>query len=82
MTMRFDVDGFAVLPALLHEAEMARVEAWLAQRPQGAAREPLDEPWCAELARRLQAEPRLAGAIPATHVPVQCTPSAGRRAPA
>jgi len=73
MTMRFDVDGFAVLPALLHEAEMARVEARLAQRPQGAARELLDEPWCAELARRLQAEPRLAGAIPATHVPVQCT---------
>jgi hypothetical protein len=73
MTGRFEEDGFAVLPVLLREAQIERVAASLARRTQGAARELLGEPWCVDLARRLQADPRLAGAIPAAYLAVQCT---------
>ena len=73
LAMRFHEDGFAVLPALLRDDELAVVAASLEARAEGGARELLHAPWCAALARRLQADPRLAGTIPRTHVPVQCT---------
>jgi hypothetical protein len=73
MSGRFDEDGFAVLPALLDDGELSRVEALLARRTASGAREFLEEAGCAALARRLQSDARLAAAIPRTHVPVQCT---------
>jgi len=68
-----EIDGFAMLPALLEGVEVERIAAALARRPATGARELLAEPWCAGLARQLQSDARLGGAIPATHVPVQCT---------
>jgi hypothetical protein len=68
-----EADGFALLPVLLEAAEIDRIDAAMARRLAAGARELLAEPWCAELARRLQFDERLAGAIPATHRPVQCT---------
>ena len=73
MTARFDEDGFPVLPALLDDAELGPIEAAMSRRTGPGARELLDAPWCAALARRLRADARLAGAIPRDHVPVQCT---------
>ena len=73
MTGSFDVDGFAVLPALLSDAELHRIDAELAGRSGVGARDLLDEPWCAELAGRLRDDARLAGALARTHVAVQCT---------
>ena len=73
LTMRLHEDGFAVLPGLLRDDELAGVAASLEARAEGGARALLLAPWCAALARRLQSDPRLAGAIPRTHVPVQCT---------
>lgn len=66
-------DGFALLPTVLHATEVERIDAAMAARAAVGARELLSEPWCATLARRLQADGRVAGAIPPTHVPVQCT---------
>ena len=68
-----ETDGFALLPVLLDSAEIHRIADAMARRPAAGARELLAEPWCAELARRLQFDARLAGAISATHLPVQCT---------
>ena len=73
MTSAFDDDGFAVMPDLLSDAELARIDAALADRPRVGARDLLAEPWCLELALRLQADARLGDALPRTHVPVQCT---------
>src|SRR6202012_4521228 len=73
MTDSFDEDGFAVLPAMVEDAGLAGIEAAMARHSGVGARDLLDEPWCADLARRLLADARLAGAIPRTHVPVQCT---------
>jgi hypothetical protein len=70
---RFEEDGHAVLPGLLGDEALARVATALAERAAGSARDLLAEPWCAALAHRLQADPRVAGAIPRSHVPVQCT---------
>lgn len=39
----------------------------------GGQRHLLEQPWCHALARHLQQSPALAGLIPATSVPVQCT---------
>lgn len=71
--LSLETDGFAVLPVLLESAEIDRIAVAMARRPAAGARELLAEPWCAELARRMQSDHRLAGAIPATHRPVQCT---------
>ena len=69
----FDDDGFAVLPALLSDAELARIDAAMAVPVGVGARDLLDAPWCAALAGRIRDDARLAGAIPCTHVAVQCT---------
>lgn len=73
MTSTFDADGFTVLPALLPETALRRVDAALAGRSAVGARDLLAEPWCANLALRLRDDPRLADALPRGHVPVQCT---------
>ncbi len=73
MTTTFAVDGFALLPPLLSEAELADIEAAMTRHAGVGSRELLAEPWCADLACRLQADARLGGAIPRTHVAVQCT---------
>ena len=73
MTSAFDADGFAVLPALLPEAELRRIDAALAGRSGVGARDLLHAPWCRELAQRLHADARLDDALPRAHVPVQCT---------
>ena len=73
LAARFAQDGFAVLPALLSARESDDAAEALARRGAGGARQLLDEPWCAELARRLLSDARLAGAIPHGHVTVQCT---------
>ena len=73
MTQSFDADGFALLPALVTEAELASIEAAMTQHDGVGSRDLLDQPWCAGLARRLIGDALVAGAIPCTHVPVQCT---------
>ena len=73
MTSAFDEDGFAVMPELLSDTELARIDLALAGRSQVGARDLLAEPWCLELALRLQADARLGDALPRTHLPVQCT---------
>ena len=73
MTSAFDNDGFAVMPELLSDAELAHIDTALAGRSQVGARDLLAEPWCFELALRLQADARLGDALPRTHVPAQCT---------
>ncbi len=73
MTGAFEDDGFAVLPSLLSDAEMASLDIAMAGRSEIGARDLLDEPWCADLARRLRDDARLADALPRTHVAVQCT---------
>ena len=81
MTGAFGIDGFAVWPELLSEAELQGVDAALSGRSEVGARDLLDAPWCLALARRLGADARLADALPRDHVPVQCTSfekSAGR----
>ena len=73
MTSAFDDDGFLVLTALLSDTELARIDLALAGRSQVGARDLLADPWCFELALRLQADARLGDALPRAHVPVQCT---------
>ena len=73
MTGSFDDDGFAVLPALLSDAELSHIDAAMAGRAEVGARDLLDAPWCVALAGRIQDDARLAGALPRTHVAVQCT---------
>ncbi len=73
MTGAFDDDGFAVLPALLSDAELARIAVEMARRSEVGSRDLLEEPWCAALAGRLQNDARLADVLPRTHVAVQCT---------
>ncbi len=73
MTGSFDDDGFAVMPALVSDAELARIAAQLAARSKVGSRDLLEEPWCATLAGRLQNDARLAHLLPLTHVAVQCT---------
>ncbi len=73
MTGSFDDDGFAVLPALLSDAELARIDAAMARRSEVGSRDLLNEPWCAALAGRIQDDVRLTTALPGTHVAVQCT---------
>lgn len=73
MTGSFDVDGFAVLPALLSDAELARIDVAMATRSEGGARDLLHAPWCVALARRIQEDALTAAALPRTHVAVQCT---------
>ena len=73
MTARFEEDGFAILPTLLSDAELAHVDAALASRAAAGSRELLREDWCAGLARRVQADARVAATLPGSHVAVQCT---------
>ena len=73
MTGSFDEDGFALLPALLTDRELAPIDAAMAGRAEVGVRGLLDEPWCTALAARIQRDPRLAEALPPTHVAVQCT---------
>ena len=73
MTGSFDDDGFAVLPVLLSDAELARIDAAMAGRDGVGTRDLLDASWCAALAGRIQDDARLAGALPRAHVVVQCT---------
>jgi hypothetical protein len=73
MTRSFDDDGFAVLPALLSDAELAALDAAMTGTDGVGSRDLLAESWCAALARRLLDDERLADALPRTHVPVQCT---------
>jgi len=69
----FESDGFALLPTLLPAAQVDRITQAMTARSAAGTRELLSQPWCAMLARQLQADERLAGAIPPEHVPVQCT---------
>ena len=69
----FDADGFEVLPALVGDAALEDIAARLAGRAGIGERELLDEAWCAELARHLHADPRVAHALPRAHRAVQCT---------
>ena len=69
----FDDAGFEVLAALLGEEDLAGIAARLARRSGVGERNLLDEAWCADLARRLRADPRVAHALPRTHAAVQCT---------
>ena len=73
MTGAFDADGFAMLPALLTDRELALIDAEMAGRSEVSARDLLDEAWCAALAQRLRGDPRLAAVLPSTYVAVQCT---------
>ena len=68
MTMAFEDDGFALLPSLLAESELAEIDAALATERGVGSRELLARSWCATLARRLAADARLADAIPRTAV--------------
>jgi hypothetical protein len=70
MTRAFADDGFEVLPDLVAEDELQRIDGALAGRSRVGERELLDEPWCADLARRLQADPRLVDALPHAFLPV------------
>lgn len=69
----FEADGFALIPALLTGDDLRTVDDALAVRADIGARDLLAEPWCIDLAWRLQGHSHLAGALPRTHVPVQCT---------
>jgi ectoine hydroxylase-related dioxygenase (phytanoyl-CoA dioxygenase family) len=73
MTGSFDDDGFAVLPALLCETEVARVDVAMARSSEVGSREVLDEAWCAALASRIRDDTRVTIALGGTHVAVQCT---------
>ena len=73
MTGSFADDGFAVLPVLLSDTELARIDAAMAVPVGVGARGLLDAPWCAALAGRIQDDVRVADALPRTHVAVQCT---------
>ena len=73
MTGSFADDGFSVLPALASEAVLREAAAALDGREGVGSRELLHEPWCAEMAQRVRADPRVAAVIPCTHVAVQCT---------
>ncbi len=73
MTGRFEADGFALLPNLLPDDELARLDAALAPHAGAGSRELLREDWCAALAGRVRADPRVAAAIPQSYVPVQCS---------
>jgi len=73
MNPAFAADGFAILPDLLTHDELARVDAALTGRARVGDRELLRESWCAELARRVQADARVTALLPHDHVPVQCT---------
>lgn len=73
MTARFEEDGFAILPTLLSGAELARIDAALAPRAAAGSRELLREDWCVALARRVQADARVAAMLPRSHLAVQCT---------
>lgn len=72
-TARFDADGFAILSSLLTDTELASVDAALSARHGIGDRELLREPWCAALARRVQADARVAAMLPRSHRAVQCT---------
>jgi hypothetical protein len=69
----FDDAGFELLPALLDADEPARIAAMLEGRLGVGERDLLDQAWCADLARRLRVDARVAHALPPTHVAVQCT---------
>ena len=73
MMASFDAEGFVVLPQLLSPTELERVAAAMAERVDVGARDLLEADWCADLARRVQADPRVRDALPRTHVTVQCT---------
>ena len=73
MTEAFERDGFAVLPALLSDAHLADADAALSARAGVGDRQLLREPWCAALARRVQADARVTRLLPRAHVAVQCT---------
>ncbi len=64
--------GFVVVPDVLSAAACATLIDQLA--PDAAqSRTLLAQPWCARLARQLQAHPALAGVLAADAVAVQCT---------
>ncbi|NHZ33584.1 phytanoyl-CoA dioxygenase family protein [Massilia rubra] len=83
MKARFGQLGYALVPEVLPAADCARL-AELAQpaaAASGGTRCLLAQPWCADLARRLRAEPALASLLDPDAVAVQCTyfeKSAGR----
>ncbi len=73
MTASFERDGFAIVPSLLSDAELAAIDAALSTREGVGDRDLLRQPWCAALARRAQADARVTLALPRAHVAVQCT---------
>ncbi len=73
MTRAFEDDGFAIVPSLLSDADLADADAALATRGNVGDRDLLHEPWCAALARRVQADARVTRLLPRAHVAVQCT---------
>jgi ectoine hydroxylase-related dioxygenase (phytanoyl-CoA dioxygenase family) len=72
---RLRVDGYAVVPAVVGEAECdslaANVEAF--EEIGAGSRTLLRLPWCRELARRLRANTVVAPMLPVGAVAVQCT---------
>jgi hypothetical protein len=70
---QFDDAGFEVIPDLLGAEEVRAIAAALAGRRGVGERDLLGQAWCADLARRLRADARVAHALPHTHAAVQCT---------
>ena len=73
MTQAFEEAGFAIVPSLLSDAELAAIDAALSTREGVGDRDLLRQPWCAALARRVQADARVTPALPRVLVAVQCT---------
>ncbi|HEX8613532.1 MAG TPA: phytanoyl-CoA dioxygenase family protein [Telluria sp.] len=80
---RFGQLGYALVPEVLSAAECARLAALVqpAAAASGGTRCLLAQPWCADLAGRLRADPALSSFLGPAAVAVQCTyfeKSAGR----
>ena len=78
MTVAADLerDGFAIVRQVLPADVLASIDTAfdVAMSGNGAGtRALLAEPWCAALAAALRRDPRIAAALPATHLAVQCT---------
>jgi hypothetical protein len=71
----FEDRGFVILDGILRPEDLDTVAAWRRRTDlrRAGTRNLLDEAWCAALARRLLADPRLVPLFPPGAVAVQCT---------
>lgn len=71
----FHKNGFFITSPLLSDSECHAIEANLValEASKAGSRSMLEAPWCASLARTLQAHPLLAGFLPQDSAAVQCT---------